>query len=89
MLQVDLFFYRDPEEAKEPEEAEAAVLLNMVLWSMRGWGGTISGIMPPISGRWELVPPFLQFLLLIGLQVKVSYLQLFILVVNNFLAFFF
>ncbi|XP_020250631.1 40S ribosomal protein SA-like [Asparagus officinalis] len=64
---VDLFFYREPEEAKEQEEAEAPVAPDYgAVAEFIGMGMATSGLLT--NGQtWELVPLSLQFLLVTGL----------------------
>ena len=59
LLQVDLFFYRDPEEAKEQEEEEAPVapdygaMVPNDQWTTEQWmpdGGAVSSVEPPVTG---------------------------------------
>ncbi|ONK74534.1 uncharacterized protein A4U43_C03F7360 [Asparagus officinalis] len=62
---VDLFFYREPEEAKEQEEAEAPVAPDYgAVAEFIGMGMATSGLLT--NGQtWELVPLSLQFLLIV------------------------
>ncbi|CAD5196092.1 small ribosomal subunit protein uS2y isoform X2 [Musa acuminata AAA Group] len=58
-VMVDLFFYRDPEEAKEQEEEEAPVapdygaMVPNDQWTTEQWmpdGGAVSSVEPPVTG---------------------------------------
>ncbi|CAL9131984.1 unnamed protein product [Musa acuminata var. zebrina] len=58
-VMVDLFFYRDPEEAKEQEEEEAPVapdygaMVPNDQWTTEQWmpdGGAVSAVEPPVTG---------------------------------------
>lgn len=56
VLQVDLFFYREPEETKEPQEEEAAPLADYGEYNPLGatdnWG--TSGAIP--EEQWAIPP---------------------------------
>ncbi|RWW57394.1 hypothetical protein BHE74_00035824 [Ensete ventricosum] len=58
-VMVDLFFYRDPEEAKEQEEEDAPVapdygaMVPNDQWTTEQWmpdGGAVSAVEPPVTG---------------------------------------
>lgn len=64
--QVDLFFYREPEEAKEPEEEETPALPDYADYSAATvvgdwsssqipdaqWAPEMTGTLPPVASGW-------------------------------------
>jgi small subunit ribosomal protein SAe len=79
-LQVDLFFYRDPEEAKEQEEEVAAAPEFAAITDYQGadqWGGdqwTSDVAAPPVAptgADWGAAPGIYSYLLL---TLKLSHL---------------
>lgn len=61
-MQVDLFFYRDPEEAKEQEEEAAAAPEFAAITDYQApeqWGGdqwTSDVAQPVVGGEWGAAP---------------------------------
>ncbi|RWW13238.1 hypothetical protein GW17_00023051 [Ensete ventricosum] len=71
LLQVDLFFYRDPEEAKEQEEEEAPVapefgavpgygaMVPNEQWTTEQWMPDVGAVVPAVV--LPLVPPGVEW----------------------------